>query len=84
VEYLLTPPDASTLIRLLDCLGLAPRELMRTSEDTYAELRLAEADDAATLIDAMVHHPELIERPIAVRGQQARLGRPPERVLELL
>ncbi|WP_432723105.1 arsenate reductase (glutaredoxin) [Jeongeupia wiesaeckerbachi] len=86
VEYLVTPPDAATLQRLLDLLGLSPRELMRRKEDEYAELALdnPQLDDAA-LIAAMVAHPRLIERPIVVvDGVRAAIGRPPEAVLALL
>lgn len=85
VEYLKTPPSASELKRILALLGLKPRELMRRKEAAYAGNGLADAtlsDDA--LIAAMVAHPILIERPIAVAGGKAALGRPPERVLEAL
>ena len=71
--------------RLIDKLGLAPRALLRTGEPAYAELGLDDAslsDDA--LINAMVTHPILIERPIFEHGDRAVIGRPPERVLALL
>ena len=85
VEYLKTPPDEATLTRLLKQLGLAPRELLRTKEPEYKELGLNDPTiDDATLIRAMVAHPKLIERPIVVQGKRAVLGRPPEKVLELL
>ena len=84
VEYLKTPPDAKTLDELLQKLGLEPRELMRTKEDEYEALGLAEVTDRAQLIQAMVEHPILIERPIVVKGSQARIGRPPEQVLDIL
>ena len=84
VEYLQTPPDAKTLDELLQKLGLEPRELMRTKEDEYEALGLAEVVDRVQLIQAMVEHPILIERPIVVKGNQARLGRPPEQVLDIL
>ena len=83
IEYLKTPPNASRLKELLALLDMAPRDLMRKGEAPYKDLGLAEADDAA-LIAAMVEHPILIERPIVVTGGKARLGRPPEQVLELL
>jgi arsenate reductase len=85
IEYLKDPPDRETLKRILARLGLSPRDLMRTKEAVYRELALD--DDALSddqLIDAMVEHPILIERPIAVAGSRAALGRPPERVLEVL
>ena len=84
VEYLQTPPDAKTLDELLQKLGLEPRELMRTKEEEYATLGLAEITDRTQLIQAMVEHPILIERPIVVKGSQARIGRPPEQVLDIL
>jgi arsenate reductase len=85
VEYLQTPPDAPTLARLLEMLGLEPRALMRKKEKEYQENGL---DDPSLsrdqLIAAMVAHPKLIERPIAVKGDKAVLGRPPEGVLAIL
>jgi arsenate reductase len=85
IEYLQSPPDEKTLGELLEKLGLAPGELLRTKEDEYQELGLdAKKDDPAALIRAMVENPILIERPIVVKGDQARLGRPPEQVLEIL
>lgn len=86
VLYLDTPPDAAQIRELLAQLGFtSPRELMRTKEELYRELKLADPtlSDAA-LIDAMAAHPKLIERPIVVKGAHARLGRPPEQVLTLL
>ncbi|HEB96150.1 MAG TPA: arsenate reductase (glutaredoxin) [Sedimenticola thiotaurini] len=85
IKYLETPPDRDQLARILDLLGLEPRELMRRKEKEYRELGL---DDPALtrdqLIQAMVEHPRLIERPIVIRDGRAALGRPPEKVLELL
>lgn len=85
IEYLNEPPDAATLERILTLLGLEPRQLMRTKEPEYSELNL---DDPALtreqLIAAMVEHPKLIERPIVIAGDRAAIGRPPERVLEIL
>lgn len=85
VRYLETPPDAATLRRLLKHLGVPARELLRKGEDEYRDLGLDDPSlTEAQLIDAMVRHPRLIERPIAVSGNRAVVGRPPERVLELL
>ncbi len=85
VEYLKDPPNAQVLSELLTQLGLEPRALMRRKEAEYAELGL---DDPAlsreALIEAMVTHPRLIERPIVVKGGKAALGRPPRAVLEIL
>lgn len=85
VEYLKTPPAAETLDELLDMLGLEPRELMRTKEKEYAE---SGADNPSLsrnqLIGLMVEYPKLIERPIVVSSGRAAIGRPPERVLDIL
>ena len=85
VRYLETPPDAATLNALLGKLGIAPRQLLRTGEDEYKTLELANpALSDQQLIEAMAQHPKLIERPILVVGDQAVIGRPPEKVLEIL
>jgi arsenate reductase len=83
VEYLKTPPDQRTLEELLAKLGLEPRELMRQQEEEYQRLGLEQVTDRGKLIQAMAAHPILIERPIVVKGERARLGRPPEKVLEI-
>jgi arsenate reductase len=85
IEYLKTPPDRETLVKLLDMLGLEPRELMRRKEKEYKESGLDNPDlSRDQLIDAMLEHPRLIERPIVVKGNQARVGRPPEQALEII
>lgn len=85
VPYLETPPTAQQLRELLAMLGLPPRDLLRTGEDEYAALGLSDGSlSDSALIEAMVAHPRLIERPIFVHDQRAVIGRPPERVLELL
>lgn len=85
IKYLDTPPDADQLKVLLERLGMrSARELMRTKEEEYRTLGLAEVTDEAELIAAMVAHPRLIERPIVVKGERAALGRPPEQVLDIL
>ena len=85
IPYLEAPPSAAELERVLAVLGIEPRQLMRRGEAIYGELRL---DDPATtpaqLIAAMVDHPILIERPVVLRGDRAVIGRPPERIAELL
>ncbi|MCK9563682.1 MAG: arsenate reductase (glutaredoxin) [Bacteroidales bacterium] len=85
VLYLETPPDASTLRDLLKKLGIGARDLLRKGEDDYKANNLADpALSEEQLIEAMVQHPKLIERPIVVNGGKAALGRPPEAVLEIL
>ncbi|ELY4421909.1 arsenate reductase (glutaredoxin) [Cronobacter sakazakii] len=86
VLYLETPPDAATIKTLLNQLGFSQaRELMRTKEDLYKTLNLAAPSlSEEALIQAMVDNPKLIERPIVISHGKARLGRPPEQVLEIL
>lgn len=84
VLYLEQPPTQAQLRQLLTKLGCSARELLRKGEDIYKELGLADSSlSDAQLIAAMVEHPKLIERPIAVLGDRAVIGRPPENVLEL-
>ncbi|AKE09360.1 arsenate reductase (glutaredoxin) [Serratia liquefaciens] len=86
VLYLETPPSVDQLKKLLKELGFSSaRELMRKKEDLYKALKLADESLSETqLLQAMVDNPKLIERPIVVKGTQARIGRPPEQVLEIL
>ncbi|WNK20280.1 arsenate reductase (glutaredoxin) [Halomonas piscis] len=85
IEYLKTPPSRERLVTLLSMMEIAPRDLLRRKGTPYDELGL---DDPALnddqLIDAMLAHPILINRPIVVTDKGARLCRPSERVLELL
>lgn len=84
VLYLEQPPSADELEGLLQALQLEPRQLMRRKEAEYAELGLGDDSlDRDALVRAMAEHPRLIERPIVIHGGHARLGRPPEAVLEL-
>jgi arsenate reductase len=85
INYLDTPPSVDELKALLRLLGMTPRQLLRTGEAEYKELRL---DDPSTgdeaILQAMVAHPKLIERPIVVANGKAAIGRPPEAVLPIL
>lgn len=85
VLYLEVPPTKKQLKELVKKLGINARDLLRSGEEEYKTLNLADSklsDDE--LLVAMSAHPKLIERPIVVHGDRARLGRPPENVLELL
>ena len=84
VKYLDTPPNEEEIRNILKMLGVSARELMRTKEDIYKELNLKEVTDEDTLIKAMVEYPKLIERPIVIKDGKAVIGRPPEKVLELV
>lgn len=84
VSYLEDTPPRAEIERVLGLLGTDdPRAIIRTGEDVYRELGLKDAGRDA-LLDAMVAHPILIERPIVIRGDRAVVGRPPEKVLDLL
>jgi len=83
VEYLNEPPSAEDLKRILAMLGIKPRELMRSKEARGAGLDDPNLSDDA-LIAGMVANPIVIERPIVVSGGKARIGRPPESVLEIV
>lgn len=85
VEYLKQPPDRAALVDLLRQLGIGPRGLMRRKEAAYGELGLddpALSDDR--LIDAILAHPILIERPIVITPKGARICRPVENLAEIL
>ena len=85
VNYYIEPLTKKKLTELIRKLKIKPRELLRTSESIYRELRLSKdefTDDE--IISLMVKHPDLIQRPIVERGNRAVLGRPTENVKELL
>jgi arsenate reductase len=84
IEYLKTPPTASQLKAIVRQLGIKPEQLVRKGEEIYKTRYANKTLTDAQWIDAMVENPSLIERPIVIRGQRAALGRPPEKVLELL
>ncbi len=84
IKYLETPPNIDELKSLMVKLGITQvREMMRTKEVLYKELGLASADDE-TLLKAIAANPKLLERPIVVSNNKAKLGRPPEQVIEIL
>lgn len=85
VEYLKTPPTKAELKKLLHQMGITPRQLLRRRGTPFDELGLADpAKTDEQLIDAILAHPILMERPVVVSDKGARLCRPPEKVLELL
>ncbi|MBL3561363.1 arsenate reductase (glutaredoxin) [Rhodovulum sulfidophilum] len=83
-RYLEVPPNEKELREVLDMLGGPAIGMMRTGEPLFAELELTKDAPDEVLIAAMAAHPKLIERPLAMADGRAVLGRPPERVLELL
>lgn len=85
INYYENPLSVQELRKLIDKLGVAPRDLLRKGEQVYRDLGLAKRDlSDDELIRLMVENPDLIQRPIVVRGNKAVLGRPPENVDELL
>ena len=85
VKYLDSPPDAATIEKLLSQLGMETRALIRKREKEFKELGLADASlSRAELVAAMAAHPRLIERPIVVGPRGTVLGRPTEKILEIL
>ena len=85
MKYLEDPPTAKELETVLGMLGMEPRDLMRKKEAEYKDLGLTDKSNTREqLIAAMVESPRLIERPVAISGDRAVLGRPTERVLELI
>lgn len=85
IKYLDTPPSASELKAILTKLGISARQLLRKGEEDYKNLNLKNPDlSDDQLIEAMVSHPKLIERPIVINNDQARLGRPPESVMDII
>ncbi len=83
-RYLDEPPSKEELKEVLKKLGMKPRELMRTKEKIYRELGLKDVEDDEKLIEAMVEHPKLIERPIVIKGDKAVVARPETKIDEIL
>ena len=84
VKYLETPPTKEDIKNILKMLGINARELMRTKEDIYKELKLKDVTDEEALINAMAEHPRLIERPIVIKDGKAVIGRPPSKIVDFL
>jgi len=81
--YLDTPPSLSDLKKVLKTLGITAQDLARKGEDAYKDGGLKDADDAGVL-KAMVAEPRLIERPIVITEKGAVIGRPTEKILEII
>ena len=86
VRYLDTPPDRATLERILDAIDDDPIALVRTKDDKFKAAGLTSADvqTRAQVVDVLLKHPEVMERPVVFVGKRAVIARPSERVLELL
>ncbi|MHA6267016.1 arsenate reductase (glutaredoxin) [Aliiroseovarius sp. CAU 1755] len=83
-RYLDDAPDETALRAVLTALGVSPIGMMRKGEVLFKELGLSKDTPADDLIAAMVTHPKLIERPIVIKDGKARIGRPPESVIDIL
>ena len=84
IRYLENPPTHQELKQILELLGIKPIELVRTQETEWKENYKSKELTDDQIIDAMVENPKLIERPIAIKGVHAVIGRPTERILEIL
>jgi arsenate reductase len=85
VDYYVDPIPKAKLVELLQKMGMKPRELLRTNENIYKTLRLGERElSDGEIVDLMVAHPDLIQRPIVEKGARAILARPPERLKEIM
>mgnify|MGYP003621158437 FL=1 len=85
VRYLETPPSVEQLRDLVSKLGIPARQLLRSGEEEYQALNLADSSlSEEQLLEAMAAHPKLIERPILIVGARAAIGRPTDNLLELL
>tara|TARA_R100000306_G_scaffold5710_7_gene8109 strand:+ start:906 stop:1190 length:285 start_codon:yes stop_codon:yes gene_type:complete len=84
VKYLENPPTHQELKQVIELLGIDPIELVRKQEAEWRENYKGKNLTNEEVIDAMIQHPKLIERPIAIKGTHAVVGRPPEKVLDIL
>ncbi len=85
IEYLKTPPSLEELHTLLELLDLEPRDIIRSGEAEYASAGLNDVNlDKTALFQAIIRYPKLLQRPIVVANGKAAIGRPPEKVLEIL
>ncbi len=84
VKYLENPPTHQELKQVIELLGIDPIKLVRTQEPDWRENYKGKNLTNDEVIDAMIQHPKLIERPIAIKGTHAVVGRPPEKVLDIL
>ena len=84
IKYLENAPTHQELKQVIELLGIEPIKLVRTQETLWKENYKGKNLSNAEIIDAMIQNPKLIERPIAIKGTHAVIGRPPEKVLDIL
>ena len=84
IEYLKNPPNVNELNEICENLNMSAIEITRTNEKEYKQLNIPMNDTDDVLIEKIVRHPKLLERPIVIKGKKGIIGRPPENVLKLL
>ena len=84
ILYIKDPPNIKELRNICNILGLAPSDIIRKGEKVYKELNISNLVKDKDLIDVIIKHPKLMERPIVIKGQKGIIGRPPEKVEKLL
>ena len=85
IEYLDTPPSKCELTKIIALLGIAPAELLRTTEAVYKEAGYnVDTMSNEAIIDAICENPSLLQRPIVIYGDKAIIGRPPSKVLDII
>ena len=84
IEYLKTPSNVKELRKICNVLQLRPIDIIRKGEKEYKELNISNLDRDEDLIEEIVKHPKLMERPIVIKGEKGIIGRPPENVQKLL
>ena len=84
IEYLKNPPNVNELIEICKNLNKSAIDITRTNEKEYKQLNIPMNETDDVLIEKIVRHPKLLERPIVIKGKKGIIGRPPENVLKLL
>ena len=84
IEYIKNPPNVEELRKICNILGLQPSDIIRKGDKVYKELNISNLGEDIDLLDIIIKHPKLMERPIVIKGQKGIIGRPPEKVEELL
>ena len=84
IEYIKNPPNVEELRKICNILGLQPSDIIRKGDKVYKELNISNLDEDIDLLDIIIKHPKLMERPIVIKGQKGIIGRSPEKVEELL
>lgn len=84
IEYLKNPPGKEELTRVIKLLGISARDLLRKTEPAYIDSKLDELSTDEQIIDSICEYPILLQRPIVISGNQAVIGRPPSKVLDII